>query len=116
MWTDHIPKQPVLPGDDDEFTESNPTTAEDDPPQDEPLVDEEKEDDQDEDIIEESVPLSVPVQRQPQLWQQGAYNRTSVEDDDGDYSGTIIMETPDIIQDSLTSVMVLLDPEETCDM
>ncbi len=67
MWTDHIPKQPVLPGDGDEITESNPTTAEDDPPQDEPLVDEEKEDDQDEDIIKESVPLSVPVQRQPQL-------------------------------------------------
>ena len=36
--------------------------------------------------------------------------------DSNDYDGTIIGEMQDIIQDTLTSMIVTFDSQETCDM
>ena len=52
--------------------------------------------------------LRVPVGQRAPLWQ--------LKYDSDDYDGTIIGETQDIVQDTLTSMIVTFDSQETCDM
>ncbi len=73
---------------------------------------EEEEEEANESEIEEEIPSSVPDRMNKNT--EGEQQQLKYDSDD--YDGTFIGETQDIVQDTLTSMIVTFDSQETCDM
>lgn len=109
-WKEFIPKRPAFPGDNDD----EESTASNNDPADDAAADSEPEEfDEVIDIDNDEDARLQEWQQQPQpQQQQGKEEQRLIEsDDDGD--GLIVPDTPG---DTLTSMIVTFDSQETCDM
>jgi hypothetical protein len=107
-WRNHIPARAIFPGDDDD--EENGSEHQSIFTPDEYKSEEEEEEEANESEIEEEIPPSVPDRMNKNT------EGEQLKYDSDDYDSTIIGETQDIVQDTLTSMIVTFDSQETCDM
>jgi hypothetical protein len=106
-WRNHIPARAIFPGDDDNEENGSENQSIFTPDQ---YKSEEEEEEANESEIEEEIPSSVPDRMNKNT------EGEQLKYDSDDYDGTIIGEMQDIIQDTLTSMIVTFDSQETCDM
>jgi hypothetical protein len=111
-WRNHIPARAMFPGDDDDEENGSEHQSIFTPDEYKSEEEEEEEEEANESEIEEEIPSSVPDRMNKNT--EGEQQQLKYDSDDND--GTFMGETQDIVQDTLTSMIVTFDSQETCDM
>ena len=109
-WKEFIPKRPAFPGDNDD----EESTASNNDPADDAAADSEPEEfDEVIDIDNDEDARLQEWQQQPQPQQQQGKEEQRLIESDNNGDGLIVPDTPG---DTLTSMIVTFDSQETCDM